>query len=608
MLSFGVKKKYCYGFKKKVDLWSKRIKMENSRISLEKKFFDKVVQAKTLQTEDGGDWDRYKKEYQQTGFVRDPSSIREGQIFNPWQFPEDPFDYVGLVSSSIGVIPSEKVNTKVAIIGGGVSGLVAAFELLKVGVIPVIYESSERLGGRNYSYKFPGDPNAFAELGAMRIPQTHYTAFYYLKYFGIKTKPFPDPLKVPTMIYFNQKASLYKPGDSLPKELQNVSDKWCSFISPIIQTMQDNWSDPIKRSEQWMEYVKIFAGKSFSEVLREIRPSWTPEEISLFGSMGVGTGGFDSLFQISFIEILRILVCQWEDNQELLVGGTRGFEDNFWNLSREGRLGNISVAQANGYTWRKGVKKIQTNTSDPNEPVLVTDNDGNVESYVAVILTPSLRAIETGIEINDEAFSLDVWKAIRDVHQIASGKVFVRTETAFWDESLYPEAPRLYMTITDAAFRQLYLFQFENTNSGVICLSYTWGDSALKFDALSEEKRINLCVNLLSRIYPNSTIEYLKKQIKEIKTWQWEESVGYHGAFKLTYPGQYDRQWALFNQTRNPSKEYNNGLYLAGESTSWAGGWIEGALHSGLNAAMSVILRLGGTINLPESSLNRLIV
>jgi len=38
-------------------------------------------------------------------------------------------------------------------------------------------------------------------------------------------------------------------------------------------------------------------------------------------------------------------------------------------------------------------------------------------------------------------------------------------------------------------------------------------------------------------------------------------------------------------------------VFLSGESTSWAGGWIEGALHSGLDAAMAVIRKLEGDLH-----------
>ena len=42
----------------------------------------------------------------------------------------------------------EKKSTKIAIIGAGISGLVAALILEKGGYVPTIYETSDRVGGR----------------------------------------------------------------------------------------------------------------------------------------------------------------------------------------------------------------------------------------------------------------------------------------------------------------------------------------------------------------------------------------------------------------------------------------------------------------------------
>ncbi|HWS83681.1 MAG TPA: FAD-dependent oxidoreductase [Ktedonobacteraceae bacterium] len=41
---------------------------------------------------------------------------------------------------------------------------------------------------------------------------------------------------------------------------------------------------------------------------------------------------------------------------------------------------------------------------------------------------------------------------------------------------------------------------------------------------------------------------------------------------------------------------YNRGVYLAGESVSWSGGWIEGALQTGINAACAATKRIGAIV------------
>ena len=45
-------------------------------------------------------------------------------------------------------------EARVAIVGAGLAGLTAAYELSKVGLKPDVYEGSTRLGGRCYSIRF----------------------------------------------------------------------------------------------------------------------------------------------------------------------------------------------------------------------------------------------------------------------------------------------------------------------------------------------------------------------------------------------------------------------------------------------------------------------
>src|ERR671923_2941233 len=84
--------------------------------------------------------------------------------------PDFPFPYDGYLShaASLGSIPPAHYGTEVAIIGGGLSGIVTAYELMKMGFKPVIYEG-DQLGGRMRSVSFEGYPDVIAEMGAMRF-------------------------------------------------------------------------------------------------------------------------------------------------------------------------------------------------------------------------------------------------------------------------------------------------------------------------------------------------------------------------------------------------------------------------------------------------------
>ena len=78
--------------------------------------------------------------------------------------------------------------------GAGMSGMVAAYELMKLGLRPVVYEASH-MGGRLRSQQFEGAPTGvIAELGGMRFPVSSTTFYHYVDLLGLETEPFPNPL------------------------------------------------------------------------------------------------------------------------------------------------------------------------------------------------------------------------------------------------------------------------------------------------------------------------------------------------------------------------------------------------------------------------------
>ena len=87
--------------------------------------------------------------------------------------------------------PGTFLGTKVGIIGGGLAGLSAAYELRKLGYDITIFDALEdRVGGRVYTYSFKEQPDVYNEFGPMRIPIAHETVWHYLNLFGLPTKPF----------------------------------------------------------------------------------------------------------------------------------------------------------------------------------------------------------------------------------------------------------------------------------------------------------------------------------------------------------------------------------------------------------------------------------
>ena len=79
-------------------------------------------------------------------------------------------------------------KAKIAIIGAGEAGLAAAFELKKIGCNITIFDASNRVGGRVYTYYFDRLNNYYGDFGDISIPVSHYTTWHYINLLNIKTR------------------------------------------------------------------------------------------------------------------------------------------------------------------------------------------------------------------------------------------------------------------------------------------------------------------------------------------------------------------------------------------------------------------------------------
>lgn len=78
---------------------------------------------------------------------------------------------------------------KITIIGAGIAGLVAAYELEQLGHQVEILEGSRRIGGRIHTHRFRSGPaGPLVELGAMRIPAKHRRTMHYIARLGLADK------------------------------------------------------------------------------------------------------------------------------------------------------------------------------------------------------------------------------------------------------------------------------------------------------------------------------------------------------------------------------------------------------------------------------------
>ena len=133
-----------------------------------------------------------------------------------------------------GALTQTSAPLNIVIIGAGMSGLIAGYELLRAGHHVTILEARNRVGGRVHTLFEPFENGQFAEAGASRIPSDHNLTLAYIEHFALNI----DPFYPKTNDYFNLQ--------------NNVS----SVISAQEYINQPPWPGSVNRSD----YYKIRGG------------------------------------------------------------------------------------------------------------------------------------------------------------------------------------------------------------------------------------------------------------------------------------------------------------------------------------------------------------
>jgi monoamine oxidase len=165
-------------------------------------------------------------------------------------------------------------------------------------------------------------------------------------------------------------------------------------------------------------------------------------------------------------------------------------------------------------------------------------------------------------------------RAIRQLHYDASAKILFQCRRRFWeeDDGIFGGG-----TLTDLPIRNLYYPDHgRETGRGVILASYTWSEDAQRWGSLKPDDRIIQALDDIAEIHPQIVAEF------EVGTsWMWHDDEFAGGAFALFDPGQ---QTLLHEEIIRPEGR----IHFAGEHASLYHAWIQGALESGLRAAMVI--------------------
>lgn len=518
--------------------------------------------------------------------------------------PDFPFAYDDWMAhpSGIGRVPAEMHGKEVAVIGAGIAGLICGYELMKLGLKPVFYESSQ-LGGRLRSQAFEGAEGVIAELGGMRFPVSSTGFYRYVDLLGLETRPFPNPLTPAagsTVIDLEGETYYAETLADLPPIFREVAaaynqalEEGASFSqlkaamrARDAAAVQALWNPLVEAWDERTFYDFVTSSDAFQKL------SFRHREV--FGQVGFGTGGWDSDFPNSMLEILRVNLGELDDHQRFVVGGVEQVPHGLWRRKAERLVhwpSGTSLAGLNGGATRPGAVRICRDAAGRLE---VTDRWGRRAAFEAVIATCQSWLLTTAIDTEERLFSQRLWMALDRTRYMQSSKTFVMVDRPFWkDKDPVTGRDRMSMTLTDRLTRGTYLFDNGPGKPGVICLTYSWMADALKMLPLPVEQRVDLALSALAKIYPG--LDIASHIIGDPITVSWESDPNFLGAFKGAHPGHYrynHRMYTHFMQETLPPIE--RGIFLAGDDVSWTPAWVEGAVQTALNAVWGVVNHFGG--------------
>jgi monoamine oxidase len=166
------------------------------------------------------------------------------------------------------------------------------------------------------------------------------------------------------------------------------------------------------------------------------------------------------------------------------------------------------------------------------------------------------------------------YRAIRSLNYNPSTKILLQVRTRFWER----EGGVGGATPTDLPVRRIVYPSHSPADDerGVLLASYTWGQDAARWGALSPDDRIALALKDVAKIHPQ-----IREHFEGGASHAWYSDPYAVGAFALFEPGQ--------EATLQPDIVKPEGrVHFAGEHCSLWHAWIHGALESGIRAATAI--------------------
>ncbi|GAA0107672.1 flavin monoamine oxidase family protein [Clostridium tertium] len=508
-------------------------------------------------------------------------------------------------------------DIKVAIIGAGEAGLAAAVELRKIGCDIILFEASQRIGGKVYTYYFDRKNNKYGELGEISIPVSHYTTWHYINLFNLETRPFVNNNNN-SLLYIRGARALndqkgkqvvknihpkFDLSNSDKKKLKEQVDK--KFYKKYLESLtleerrellelKDKYSEKIEQIDK-LSYRKAYENAGFSE-----------EAISMLGYLD----GSKQFFQIGLMEILqRYYTVDSEFNYYIkdgminlplsLYGALFDENEKIFNGIDKEKLGNVKA--------KMGTPVEGIYSSETEDRITIKYAEGEMkkevlEKFDYVICTipfQSLRRMDIEPNFNSRKI-----RAINEMNYETSGKIYLYLKERFWEMGGKSKGIVGGKTFTDIPLVSIYYPSDHSEalndkigsyilkpgaspkESGVLLVSYSWCNEAMLLGNENAELQIRDAIRYIEKIH-NLPLHYIDDNLIDYKSLIWSDVQYIWGAGALSKP----EDKILFSYGAK-MPEMNNRVFFAGEHISQKHGTQQGSLQSGMIAANEVAERI----------------
>ncbi|MEM7283919.1 MAG: NAD(P)/FAD-dependent oxidoreductase [Pseudomonadota bacterium] len=446
-------------------------------------------------------------------------------------------------------------NQPVIVVGAGLSGLAAAYELKRLGIPVQVIEQAGFAGGRIQTLRDQFDDGTWFDAGAMSAGAGYENLIRYCNEFSLErvTPPRPEGRADGLVLWDEQEFSLnaLRLGDSdWPVSLKNDE------VSLAPARLLSHYLRPLAEKIQTIENVMSpkfsdYDGMSLGTYL--LKSGASEAALGLVNH----TLNYNSLASVSTLsavrDLLRFMVAPQGPSFHV-KDGNGGLIDGFMK-----RLANV-------VRFDTQLTSIKDNG---NGLQLMVRHKGAFETIPArrVIITLPFTALR---KIDFEPGLPRTRKRIIDTlpyTQVA--KTFVQTSTKFWAEqnisSVYSNSP----------YERIFDMSSSVPGSKGMLLNWINGDGLGEFTKLSSKAHGEHVLGWMRKAWPQYA-----NQFGKAVTINWAHSYA-EGAYAHFAPGQMQQ---FVPEIPKPI----GGVHFAGEHTQLVEPGMEGALTSGVRAAKEV--------------------